>query len=107
MSLTPRDMLRIAHEANLFKQMGENHARIFKLDYVPARPAMILPREKGEEGPLNLMPPEAVELTYILEDAMFGGTVYVALTCGGHIIIHPFEWHSYDKLSKTAIPEPR
>lgn len=103
MTLPVSELVRIAAEVELLKKMGLARSRTMTIDYVPAREAIIIPRAPGEEDPITVYPPEVTELTFTLEDQMFGGVVYVALTCGGHIVIHPFVWDSYEKLSTTAI----
>lgn len=102
--LSIQELVTIAASAGVFKLLGEGRRRRVVVDYVPPREPIIIPREPDEEGPLNVMPPEAVEIAYTLEDAMFGGVVYVALTVAGRVVIHPFVWESYDKLARTAIP---
>ena len=43
--------------------------------------------------------PTPMSLTFCLEDAMFGGVTFVAITCGGRVVINPFVFESYDKLA--------
>lgn len=102
--LSTDELLKIAAEAHVFKIMGESRTQRVKLDYVPARPAMIIPRLPDEPDPINVYPAESIEVTFTLEDAMFGGVIYVALLAQGRIIIHPFQWTSYDDLAGKAIP---
>lgn len=106
--LSNTDLLNIAAEVGLFKIIGETRKRVVKIDYVPPRAAMILPRESvHDDCTLNVYPVEPIEITFVLEDAMFGGVVYAALTCNGRVLIHPFVWESHDKLAATAIPVKR
>lgn len=101
-SLTRRDLLWIAQEANVFKIMGERKARSVTIDFVPGRPAIVLPR-LGDDEPLTTCPPHVEEVTFHLEDAMFGGEVMTALTCRGMIIVVPFAWSSWEALAKSKI----
>jgi hypothetical protein len=82
--------------------MGERRCRIVTLDFVPARPAIILPRLEGD-GPLTTMPPHVEEVVYHLEDTMFGGDVYAAVTCRGHTVVAPFLWSSWEALARSRI----
>jgi hypothetical protein len=100
--LTTADLLAIACEANVLRIMGERRCRIVTLDFVPARPAIILPRLEGD-GPLTTMPPHVEEVVYHLEDTMFGGDVYAAVTCRGHTVVAPFLWSSWEALARSRI----
>lgn len=100
--LTTNDLLAIACEANVLRIMGQRKCRQITLDYVPARPAIIIPRLEGD-GPLNAMPPHVEEVTYFLEDSMFGGDVYAAVTCRGHTVVAPFLWSSWETLANSRI----
>jgi hypothetical protein len=101
-NLTTADLLAIACEANVLKIMGERRTRVITFDFVPARPAIILPRLEGD-GPLNASPPHVEEVTYYLEDTMFGGEVYAAVTCRGHTVVAPFLWSSWEALARSRI----
>jgi hypothetical protein len=100
--LTTADLLAIACEANVLKIMGERRTHVVTLDFVPQRPAIIIPR-LPDDGPLNAMPPHVEEVTFYLEDAMFGGDVYAAVTCRGHTVVAPFLWSSWETLAKSRI----
>lgn len=100
--LSVATLAAIARDANVFQTMGENKCRMVRLDYVPAQAAMIIPRLVDDE-PSEPTPPQMEELCYFLDDAMFGGEIYAALTCNGRTIVGPFPWTDYETLSKTTI----
>jgi len=100
--LNRRDLQWIAQEANVFKIMGDTKTRSVTLDFVPGRPAIVMPRLPGDE-PLQATPPHVEEITYHLEDSMFGGDVWTALTCRGMTIVQPWLWTSWDALAKSSI----
>lgn len=102
------ELLAIAQMAGVLQRMAATHRSWVTVDYCPARDAIVVPREldAGDEG-LEPFPIRATPITFQLEDAMFGGTTYVALTCEGRVIIHPFVWESYAKLAKIKIDAVR
>lgn len=101
--LTIPEMLAIADKANVLKRMGVDKTNRIIVDFCAARDSIALAREPGEEGePLEVFPIEPIMLTFRLEDAMFGGTVFACVTCEHKVIIHPFVWESYDQLSKST-----
>lgn len=100
------ELLKVAAQAGVFQQMGASRRRQVIVDYVPARESMVIPREPdSEEAPLQPDPPTVIPLTFTLEDAMFGGTVFVALICGCRVIINPFAWVSYEHLASLRIDQ--
>jgi hypothetical protein len=100
--LTRRDLLWIAREANVFKIMGERKVRTVTIDFVPARPALVMPRFPGDD-PITACPPHIEEVVFHLEDTMFGGETFASLTCRGMVIVVPFLWSSWDTLAKSQI----
>lgn len=97
------DLVRIAVSAQVFKLMGERRTRQVTIDYSPARDALLVPRESGEDAPLEPITPDVIPITFTLEDAMFGGSVWVALTCGERVVVHPFAWVSYEHLATIVV----
>jgi hypothetical protein len=103
-SLTINDLLVIAQEAGVLKRMSEQRCRMVVVDYRPPAAGIAVPREQGEEEVgLEPIAPEIVTITYTLEDAMFGGVVYVALTSSERVLINPFAWVSYEHLANITI----
>jgi hypothetical protein len=100
--LNRRDLTLIAKEANVFQLLGKTKQRKITLDYVGARPAMIIPRLEGD-GPLETCAPHVEEITYELEDQMFAGDLYVTLNSRGHVVVSPFRWEGWDKLATSFI----
>lgn len=95
-------MLWIATEANIFKIMGEQKVRSVTIDFVPSRAALLIPRLNGDD-PVTSCAPHVEEVTFHLEDAMFGGEVFTAITCRGNVVVLPFPWTSWDGLAKSRI----
>lgn len=97
--LTISELLGIAEHAKVLPIMSERRTRQVVVDYVPARDALFLPRESPEDPPLEAFPPTVIPITYTLEDSMFGGITYVALTVRERVLIHPFTFGGYDDLA--------
>lgn len=97
--LSRLEMLGVAQEAEILKRFGEQRCRVVRVNYVPAVPFQVSPVEEGVPIPK----PQPCELTFLLEDAMFGGEVFAAVTCNGLVIIRPFLWPGYDTLAKMRI----
>ncbi len=104
MNFTSQELAQIAQQAELLKIMGLNKCTTVRLDYVPPRPQMVIPRlpQDGME-PIELMQQDPIVLEFKLEDAMFGNATYACVTCGGKVVVTPFPWHSYEHLSKQVI----
>lgn len=105
-SLTRSDLIMIAAEANLLKLFGKQRVRSITLDYVPPRPAMVIPRLAGEE-PITALPPHIEEITYNLEDTMFGGEVFTAVTSRSFVIVSPWLWSGWEVMTGWSIIPPR
>ena len=88
----------ILDAAGVFAIMGRERRRHVTVDYIPPRDAMIFARET-DDGPMETFAPTPMSLTFCLEDAMFGGVTFVAITCGGRVVINPVVFESYDKLA--------
>lgn len=104
MELTSRELAVIAQQAELLRLMGERRCRVLRLDYIPPRAGMTIPRlpEDGME-PMEVYAPTPTVLEFKLEDAMFGNVTYAAITCGGKVVVSPFIWHSYPHLATLKI----
>jgi len=97
-----RDLLEIINTAGVLRRMGNQRCRTVVVDYLPARQALIIPRAADDE-PVETMAPTMTEITFRLEDTMFGGVIYAAVTCGSRVVIHPFEWKSYEHLATVTV----
>lgn len=96
------EILRAIEQAGVPRLMGERKVRRLVIDYVPPREAIALPRENEEEdSSLEVYPPVPIKLTFQIEDAMFGGEVWAAITCGNRVVVAPFLWRGFDELAKT------
>lgn len=102
-SLSIADLIQIANEAQVLKRMSLDRTTRVVVDHIPARSSMSIAREPGEEDELEAYAPEVITITYTLADAMFGGSIYVALTCGNRVIVHPFLWSGYEHLGTVSI----
>lgn len=102
LNLTRQQLCEIANYANVFKIMGEKRWREVTVDYVPGRQAIVLPRLPDDDA-LNALPPHVEELVFKLEDAMFGGELFAALTCKDLVIVAPFVWTGWDSLAQSSI----
>jgi len=106
-SLSIRELIDIANQAGVLKRMSVGRTNRIVVDHVPAREAMSIAREiEEEDGPLEPAPIEVIPVVFTLADAMFGGTVFVALTCGNRVIVNPFVWTSYEHLGTVTISAP-
>lgn len=97
------DLLDICGRANVLYRMGTERRRQITVDYVPAREAMFIPRLPDETQPIEPMTPDVIEVTFTLEDAMFGGVVFAAIVCDDRVVISPWQWISYEHLSKQTV----
>lgn len=103
-NLSIPELIEIANAAGVLRLMSERRTSRVVVDHVPARAAMSIPREPEEEGDdLAVSRPDVIPLVFTLEDAMFAGDIFVALTCGNLVIVNPFRWHSYEHLSTVTI----
>jgi len=102
--LSIRELIDIANEAGVLRIMSEQQTTKVIIDHTPARAAMSIPREPDEmDDPLTAATPDVIPVVYTLADAMFGGMVFVALTCGNRVVVHPFPWISYEHLGTVRI----
>lgn len=102
--LSISELLEVAKQAGVLQLMARRRSRRVVVDYVPARESMAIPREDDDpDEPLSPNPPTVTSLVFTLEDAMFGGTVFVALTCGGRVLVNPFAWVNYAHLGQLTI----
>lgn len=101
-NLSRSDLIAIAAYGNIFKIMGERMCREVTVDYIPQRPAMVIPRLPGD-GPLTASPPHVEELTFKLEDTLFGGEVFCSLVCRETVVVLPFRWVSWAELARSVI----
>ena len=97
------DLLRVCEQAGVLKRMGEGRCRSVTVDYVPPREGMCIPRTPGEDEPIEPLVPEVITLTFNLEDAMFGGVLFAAITCGHRVVVSPWQWVSYEHLALQTI----
>lgn len=104
--LTIRELVEIANQAGVLKRMGEEHVNRVVVDYVPSHPGMAIPRETGDDAPLEPLAPHVTTITYTLEDAMFGGMIYTTIVCGNRAILTPFVWQGYENLTRVTISPP-
>lgn len=96
------EVVRVAAEVELLKLFGEKQCRAITIDYLPQRGSLWAAREPGE-APSTIGGPDGYSLTYLLEDQMFGGVTYAAVTCSGHVVVRPFRWVSYHELVGSSI----
>lgn len=96
------ELFDIVLQAKVLQRMSEHRLRQVVVDYVPARQAMSIIRDDPSDEPLEAFKPVVIPLTFTLDDAMFGGVVYVSLVCGDRVIINPFAWQSYEHLGKMS-----
>lgn len=102
--LSIRELIDIANEAGVLKIMSENQTNKVVVDHIPARSSMSIPREPDEiNDSLKAAAPDVIPVVYTLSDAMFGGDVFVALTCGNRVIVSPFRWIGYEHLGTVRI----
>lgn len=102
LQLSLDELLNILETAKVLRIMAEEGCKSVTVDYVPPRPAMALAREDPDIG-LEMYPSQPIVLTFTLDDAMFGGSVYAAITCGSRVIIRPFPWVDYASLATLRI----
>ncbi len=105
--LSIRELIQIANEAQVLRRMALDRCTRIIVDHIPARESMSIPRDPGEEDePLHAETPTVIPVTFTLADAMFGGTVFVTLTCGHRVLINPFPWNGYEHLAQVTITPP-
>lgn len=104
--LSVTDLIHIAREVSLLKLFAARRCRSVTVDYVPARPAIILPRESDDYVGLQACPPAIIPITYTLEDCMFGGNTYAVIVCGHRTVVSPFIWTTYEELGTYALNLP-
>lgn len=98
----PADLFRIAMGLQLPKMFGEMETREIVVEYLPAVREVIHVREP-DAMPARPVLVAPIEITFRLEDQMFGGDVYVAITADGHVIGRPTKWESYAAFSKLVL----
>lgn len=102
--LSIHELALIAQQAEVFSLMASRQSPQITIDYVPPRCGMILPRAQSEaDGPLIPLQHDPITITFTLSEAMFGGVLFVALTCGGRVVVNPFPWSSYEHLAQVSI----
>lgn len=99
--LTRAEMLGIAQQLDILKEFGSKRCRMLRVNYTPGLPYKITYGDEAPPEPIKT--PPTYELTYILDDAMFGGEVFAAVTCNGLVVIRPFLWPGYEALLKMRI----
>ena len=101
------ELIRLANDISLIQLFAERKCRRITVDYVPARERLAFARPVGQEDdPLIAYPPEVIPVTYTLEDAMFGGVTFAAITCGFRLIVNPFVWTTYEEFGSYVITVP-
>jgi hypothetical protein len=98
--LPMQDLFTAMEQANVVQIMANERRTEVTVDYIPARDAMAIPREKNGK-PVEAYPIQPIKLTFRLEDAMFGGDTYAAIVCGNRVVVAPFYWSGYDKLASA------
>lgn len=96
------ELLGIAQELDVLKRFAQRRCRKVDVRYIPGMPyqvGFLGDDPKNEPHPL----PEPYDLTFYLEDSMFGGEVFAAVTCNGLVVVRPFLWPGYDALLKMRI----
>jgi hypothetical protein len=106
-NLSTTELIQIANEAQVLHHMSLDQTTRLIVDHVPARGSISIPREHGDRNScLEVFPPEVNTLTFVLEDATFGDTIYVTLTCNNRVIVNPFKWSGYAHLATVSISIP-
>ena len=101
--MSAAEMLRIAAGANILKIMGERRSATCTLDIIPPRGEVIVPRINEADDSLTAPAPTIATLRFHLEEHMFGGVVFAAVSCQGHVIVNPFPWKGWDNLAVSRI----
>lgn len=97
-TLSIQTICDIAEQAKVLLLMAERRTNRIVVDYVPSRQMIVLPREEPIDDPLEVFPTSATPVTFVLEDALFAGTMWLSLTCGHRTVITPFPCQGYDDL---------
>lgn len=99
-ALSRLELLGVAQAAEILKTFGQLRCRLVKVHYSPAIPFRI--GTPDQPLPEPVVQPHH-ELTFILEDAMFGGEVFAAVACNGLVVVRPFLWPGYEVLAGMRI----
>ena len=102
-ALSRLEMLGVAQAANILERMGEDECRLVTVDYTTSLGYKVDCLKTPPEGDPKPVTVPVHRLTFVLEDAMFGGEVFAAVTCNGLVIIRPFLWTGYEELAKMKI----
>lgn len=101
-AITFRELVALASEVSVFQIMGRLHIRSVTVDYLPAHGAQFKSR-LPDDPPAEFVGPSMVSLTYVLDESMFGGETYAALTCMGHVVVAPFRFTDFEDLAQCGI----
>ena len=101
-TLSEQELCDVMEKAKVRQIMAAEGIQEVHVDYFPPREAMIYVRETDDDT-TEVYPQKAITLTFTLEEAMFGGKVFAAITCGHKVVILPFIWRGYDKLGTMQI----
>lgn len=100
--LPKAELCRVLEDAKVLSIMSHDETRQVTVAYFPPRAGMVFPMSDGDD-PIEAYPINPILLTFKLEDTMFGGEVWAAITCGDQVVIRPFPWISYENLGTLKI----
>jgi hypothetical protein len=101
--LSIQELCDVMETAKVRQIMAADEVTRVVVDYFPARQAMVFLKEDGDDEPTELYPQKAIPLTFVLEDAMFGGHVFASITCGHKVIVLPFLWRGYEHVGAMQL----
>lgn len=98
-------LVTIAKELKIIQVMAEREESSITIDYLPglAEQAVVRPADKQDAPAIETAKVEPIKVTYILEDAMFGGDVYFVLSADGKPLCRPTLWEGYDNLARYVL----
>lgn len=100
--LSKQELCGVLEDAKVLSIMSQDETRRVTVAYFPPRAGMVFPMLEGDD-PIEAYPINPILLTFQLEDTMFGGEVWAAITCGDQVVIRPFPWTSYEHLGTLKI----
>jgi len=95
----------IAMEMRIIQVLSERQVRKVVVDYIPgfAEQCRVRAPDGEDETPLQSVLVEPIPITFTIEDAMFGGDVFVVLSADGMTLCRPIPWDGYENFGRYVL----
>lgn len=95
----------IAKDLQIVQVLSQREVRTITVDYIlgVAEQACFRPEDAEDVPCINSVMIEPIPITYTIEDAMFGGDIYVVLSADGRALCRPILWDGYENFGRYVL----